>query len=139
MPFQSRPHLQRDYLVTVYIRKFIAVHTLRSPFCSFYEQILQVLCHKKPTKDIDYSFLAKKTEQFSGADMKAVVDLAVESKLSEALKTGKPVPISGKDLLAAAKRHKPTTKEWFATAKNYALYANEGGLYDDILSYMKLK
>lgn len=102
-------------------------------------EILQVLCQGKPTKDVDFAYLAKKTDQFSGADMKAVVDLAVESKLGEALKTGKLVPVSGKDLLAAAKRHKPTTKEWFATAKNYALYANEGGLYDDILSYMKLK
>ncbi|RCS46372.1 AAA family ATPase [Bremerella cremea] len=103
------------------------------------DQILQVLCQNKPTKDIDFSFLAKKTDQFSGADMKAVVDLAVESKLSESLKTGRPVPITGKDLLAAAQRHKPTTKEWFATAKNYALYSNEGGLYDDILTYLKLR
>ncbi|MEW4452389.1 AAA family ATPase [Bremerella sp. JC817] len=102
-------------------------------------EILQVLCQNKPTKDVDFSYLAKKADQFSGADLKAVVDLAVESKLSEALKTGKPVPVTGKDVLAAIKRHKPTTKEWFSTARNYALYANDGGLYDDILSYMKLK
>ena len=33
---------------------------------------------------------------------------------------------------------KPTTREWFATARNYALYANQGGAYDDILKYLKL-
>jgi transitional endoplasmic reticulum ATPase len=33
---------------------------------------------------------------------------------------------------------KPTTKEWFATARNYALYSNQGGIYDDILQYLKL-
>ncbi len=102
-------------------------------------EIFQVLCQGKPTKDVDFGYLAKKTDQFSGADLKAVVDLAVEAKLGEALKTGKPVPVSGKDIVKAAQRHKPTTKEWFATARNYALYANEGGLYDDILTYMKLK
>jgi hypothetical protein len=34
---------------------------------------------------------------------------------------------------------KPTTKEWFLTARNYALYANEGGLYDEILTYLGIK
>ena len=38
------------------------------------------------------STLAKKTDQFSGADLKAVVDLAVEAKLREAMKTGRPGP-----------------------------------------------
>jgi transitional endoplasmic reticulum ATPase len=33
---------------------------------------------------------------------------------------------------------KPTTKEWFATARNYALYSNQGGIYDDILQHLKL-
>jgi hypothetical protein len=40
------------------------------------------------------------------------------------------------DLVAAAARHKPTIREWFATAKNHALYANEGGMYDDILKHL---
>ena len=33
---------------------------------------------------------------------------------------------------------RPTTKEWFSTARNYALYSNQGGLYDDILKFLKL-
>jgi transitional endoplasmic reticulum ATPase len=33
---------------------------------------------------------------------------------------------------------KPTTREWFATARNYALYSNQGGIYDDILHFLKL-
>jgi hypothetical protein len=42
-------------------------------------------------------------------------------------------------LTSAAKQQKPTTKEWFATARNYALYSNQGGIYDDILKHLKLK
>jgi hypothetical protein len=68
-----------------------------------------------------------------------VIDTAVEAKLRDAMSTGRPTPLRTKDLTAAAKRVKPSTKEWFATAKNYALYSNEAGLYDDILSYLKLK
>ena len=83
-------------------------------------------------------FLAKKADHFSGADLKAVVDVAVEQKIREAMKAGVPKPIGGKDLLAAIKRLKPTTREWFATARNYALYSNQGGMYDDVLKFLKL-
>ena len=48
-----------------------------------------------------------------------------------------PEPLTQKDLLNAAAKHKPTTREWFTTARNYALYANESGLYDEILKYTK--
>jgi len=100
--------------------------------------ILRILLKGKPAMDVDYDYLSKKTEEFSGADLKAVVDLAVEEKLREAMKKGAPSPIATKELMAAVKTLRPTTKEWFATARNYALYSNQGGIYDDIIAYMKL-
>ena len=42
-------------------------------------------------------------------------------------------------LVEAARRHKPTVRDWFDTARNYAMYANQSGLYDDILAYLKIK
>ncbi len=102
-------------------------------------ETLKLLLKGKPLDDVDYVHVAKKTEHFSGADLKAVVDVAIEAKLGEAMKRGVPSPISTKDLAAAAKLVKPSTQEWFATAKNYALYANQGGVYDDIVNYMKLR
>jgi transitional endoplasmic reticulum ATPase len=100
--------------------------------------ILRLQCRGKPMEEIDYDHLAKKTPNFSGADLKAVVDMAIEKKLSEAIKAGGPKPLTTKDLGAAVAGLKPTTREWFATARNYALYSNQGGIYDDILQYMKL-
>jgi SpoVK/Ycf46/Vps4 family AAA+-type ATPase len=100
--------------------------------------ILAVLLRGKPCESIDLAAIAKKTERFSGAVLKALVDLAIEDKLREALKRGGPKPITEKDLQAAAKRLKPTTAEWFATAKNHVLFANEGGAYDDVARYMGL-
>ena len=64
--------------------------------------ILRLLCRGKPVQNIDYEHLAKKTDNFSGADLKAVVDLAVEAKLREAMKAGVPKPLTTKDLPAAA-------------------------------------
>ncbi len=99
--------------------------------------ILRVHSRNKPIEDLDFDRIAAKTEAFSGADLKATIDAAVEIKLREAMKSGVPKPLSTKDLLAAAKTLQPTTREWFATARNYALYANQGGLYDEVRKYMK--
>ncbi|WP_425617823.1 AAA family ATPase [Anatilimnocola sp. NA78] len=101
--------------------------------------ILEILLRGKPIERIDYLSIAKKTDQFSGADLKAVVDLAIEAKLQDALKAGVPKPLTTNDLIAAISKQRSTTKEWFSTARNHALYANQGGLYDDVLKYMKLQ
>ncbi len=102
------------------------------------EAILKIHCRGKPIESIDFAKVAKKAERFSGADLKAIVDAAVEDKLRESLKRGVPLPLSTGDLLAAAKRLRPTTQEWFATARNYALYSNQGGVYDEVLKYLSL-
>jgi ATP-dependent 26S proteasome regulatory subunit len=99
--------------------------------------ILRILCRHKPIEEIDYDCLSKKTANFSGADLKAVVDLAVERKLQVAIKQGIPKPLTTKDFLAAINVIYPSVTEWIYTARNYANYANENGVYDDILNYLK--
>jgi SpoVK/Ycf46/Vps4 family AAA+-type ATPase len=101
-------------------------------------EVLRVLTRGKPVQDIDYDHVAKKAEGFSGADLKAVIDLSIEGKLREAMRDGVPKPLTTRDLLGAAGQVKPSTKDWFATARNYALYSNQGGTYDDILKYLKM-
>jgi SpoVK/Ycf46/Vps4 family AAA+-type ATPase len=101
--------------------------------------ILRLHLRGKPVDDVDVDHLAKKADGFSGADLRAVVDIAIEGKLRQAMKSGVPQPLKTKDLATAVSSQKATTREWFATAKNYALYSNQGGIYDDILTYLKLK
>jgi len=101
--------------------------------------IVQLLVKEKPTEHIDFEQVAKKTDGFSGADLKSLIDIAIEEKLREAMTSGVPQPLRTKDLLAAAKVLKPSAREWFSTAKNHALYANQGGLYDAVLEYLKMK
>lgn len=103
------------------------------------EEILTSLLKGKPVESIDVAKVAKAADKYSGADLKAVIDIAVEMKLTESLSKGAIQPVQTKDLLAAVKQHRPTTAEWFASARNYALYANEAGLYDDILKYLNIK
>jgi transitional endoplasmic reticulum ATPase len=100
--------------------------------------IFRVMLRGKPIEQIDYDAIAATTEGFSGADLKAVADKAIDTALRAAMKGGGLKPLTTKGLLTAAKQLKPSTREWFATARNYALYSNEGGAYDDILRYLKL-
>jgi transitional endoplasmic reticulum ATPase len=93
----------------------------------------------KPLVDFDPADLAKRTEGFSGADIRAVFEMATEAALTEAMKKGALVPVSGKMLAKAAKEVKPSTRKWFESAKNHALYANQSGFYDDVLVYLGLK
>ena len=102
-------------------------------------EIIQAMLNGKPVKDIDVRKIAKETPDYSGADIKAMIDIAIEDKLRESMASGNLQPLGTKDLLKAAKQHRPTTLEWFSSARNYALYANESGLYDDILKFLKIK
>ena len=101
------------------------------------ESILRIIMGPKPKNDINYRAVAENTKNYSGADLNAVVDIAVEEKLKSALKSGIPEPITTNDLIHAAKKHHASTREWFNTARNYAMFANESGIYDEILKYIK--
>jgi len=103
------------------------------------EEIISAMLKDKPVKDIDVQKIAESTSDYSGADLKAIIDIAIEDKLRESMSSGSLQPLTSKDLLKAVKQHRPTTLEWFSSARNYALYANESGLYDDILKFLKIK
>lgn len=103
------------------------------------ESILRLKLNNKPKGTIDLYSIAKKSENYSGADIDAIIDIAIEQKLESSFIDGIPKPLETNDLIDALKKHKPSTQEWFSTAKNFALFANDSGLYDDILTYMKIK
>ena len=101
------------------------------------EEILKILLKGKPIDNIDYKKVAKQAKDYSGADLEALVDIAIESKLEKAISSGVPEPLTTSDLINAVKKHNSSTIDWFTTAKNYAMFANQSGLYDDILNYLK--
>ncbi|HEY6840316.1 MAG TPA: AAA family ATPase [Chthoniobacterales bacterium] len=103
------------------------------------EAIVEILARDKPLKRLDAKALAKRTKEFSGADLKSIFDIATERVLSRAMKEGRVVPLTTEDLVLACKGMKPSTRAWFESAKNYALYANQGGFYDDVLSFLGIR
>ena len=101
------------------------------------EAILRKALEERPIKEVDVSKLARKTDGRSGADLVHIVESAAELALQESIKTGQMHPISQQQLERAANETGPSTKAWFGIAHNYALYANDGGQYDDLLAYIR--
>jgi len=100
-------------------------------------EIVRIHLEGRLQEDIDLDRIAARTEGYSGADLRALVDVAVESKLAASMRDGVPRPITTDDLVAATRKRKATTAEWFQTVRNYALHANQAGSYDAILEYLR--
>jgi transitional endoplasmic reticulum ATPase len=103
------------------------------------QSIIEVMAKGKPTDRLDARAVARKTKDFSGADLKAVFDLAIERSLARAMTEGRVIPLGTDDFLRAAKDVKPSSRAWFESAKNYAIYSNQSGFYDDVLEFLGIK
>lgn len=100
--------------------------------------ILDLLLHDRPTDSgIDTAFLAKATGGFSGADLRELVETAVDAAIEESLESGNEQPLKQAHFKQALNEVRPSTSEWLTTARNYARYANEGGQYDEVLAFLK--
>ncbi len=99
--------------------------------------ILSYHLRDKPANAIDLEEIAKKSQDFSGADLKHLIDTAVEHVLERSLSSGSVEPVHQDDLLHALREIRPSTRSWFETARNYVFFANEGGGYDDLMEYMR--
>lgn len=100
-------------------------------------KILELKLAGKPVESLNLSVIADMTKFFSGADLEQLVQDAVEMAMERTFETGEIQPITQDDLMKAAKSRKPTTLEWFSTAKNYATFSDVNRDYQVVLDYMK--
>ncbi|RSS82247.1 AAA family ATPase [Streptomyces sp. WAC05292] len=101
------------------------------------EAILRYHLRDRPIEAVDLGRLVKATDGLSGADLAHVCESAAESALLDSARSGVIRMIGTKDLLDAARSVVPSTEPWFAAARNVAMFANEGGMYDDLVTYLK--
>ena len=87
--------------------------------------------------DLDLDGLARRTPGFSGADLRNLVETAVDEAIEASLQDGQERPLTAEHLRAALAQTKPTTLEWLTSARNHARYANQGGQYDEVLDFLK--
>lgn len=101
--------------------------------------ILQHHLKGRPAEGVDVRAVAAKTDGFSGADLAHLCETATENAMEQSVETGTVRPISTRDFQEALRQVRPSTRSWFETARNFVLFANESGAYDDLLAYMKVK
>lgn len=101
------------------------------------EAILRYHLRDRHADGIDVAKLAKRTEGYSGADLAHACDAAAERALLDSVRSGQTRMIGMADLESALRDVKPSTGPWFAAARNVAMFANEGGVYDELLAYLK--
>lgn len=102
------------------------------------ENILNILLKDRPVeRNLDLASLAKITSGFSGADLQNVVETAIDNAIEDSISSQEDVLLNQQHLQQAMKEVKATTIDWLTSARNYAKYANESGLYNDVLSFMK--
>jgi SpoVK/Ycf46/Vps4 family AAA+-type ATPase len=100
-------------------------------------EILALNLRERPTDEIDLDRLAQLTDLFSGADLAHLCETAVEFALEDSIESGVPRPITTTDLQRALGEVSPSTTAWLHTARNFAEFSNEGGVYDDLLRYLR--
>ncbi|MGN6608632.1 MAG: AAA family ATPase [Jatrophihabitans sp.] len=91
----------------------------------------------RPVANIDTKKLAKMTDGYSGADLAHICETAAEKALLDSARTGQIRFITMDDLRAATGEVKPSIRPWMQIARNVAMFANEGGEYDELLAYMR--
>ena len=99
--------------------------------------ILESALDGRPAEGIDIDSLAKMTDLYSGADLVHLAEAATELAMEDSLQSGKARPIGMDDFRRALRDVKPSTRAWFSTARNYAEFANEGGMFDDLVEYLR--
>ena len=101
------------------------------------EGVFRFHLRERPVAGIDLARLAKITDGYSGADIAHICETAAERALLDSVSSGEPRLIGQADLEAAAAEVRPSLGTWFDTARNVALFANEGGAYDDLVAYLR--
>lgn len=90
-----------------------------------------------PLGSLNIDQLAQQTELYSGADIAHLCQSAIEQVFEESLESGKVRGIENNDFHLPLKEVKPSTKGWFESARNYALFANDSGNFNELLAYIK--
>ncbi len=101
--------------------------------------ILQHHVKGRPVEGVDLRPMAARTDGFSGADLAHLCETATENALEQSVQTGVVRPITTADFQDALRQLRPSTRPWFETARNFVLFGNESGAYDDLMTYMKTK
>jgi SpoVK/Ycf46/Vps4 family AAA+-type ATPase len=101
------------------------------------EAVFRFHLRDRPVAGIELTRLAALTDGYSAADIAHACESAAELALLDSARSGQVRMIGQPDLVRAIGEITPSIGPWFESARNVALFANEGGAYDDLAAYLK--
>lgn len=99
--------------------------------------ILALLVNGRPSARLDFARLAERTPMFSGADLSAVVEQAIDQVIDEALASGSEGELTARHVDAVLAKARPSTLEWLSTARAYVEFANQSEQYAEVAELLK--
>lgn len=91
----------------------------------------------RPTDDLDFSAAARRTNGFSGADLRHACDRASELALEASVRAGHVVPVTNKMLNSVLASLRASTAPWLESARNVVNFANRSGEYDELSAFLR--
>ncbi len=92
-----------------------------------------------PVDELNVPALAGRTEGFSAADVILFTDSAIEIASERANTSGSGRPVGMNDFNRALLGMRPSPPVWLALARDFVLYAGHGGVYEDLLAYLRVR
>lgn len=99
--------------------------------------IIEIKLRDVPAQGVDVDALARATDNYSGADIDGIIDLAKESAIHDILSGSPERPLGPQDIAYGLENSKSSTLEWLKTARNLVRYAGGDDSYRDVEKYLK--
>lgn len=81
--------------------------------------------------------VVERTVGYSGADLGALTETAVDIAIEESEGADRLVPLRTEHFLEALGEVRATTGEWLGQARSFAQHANQDGLYDELKDFLR--
>ncbi|WP_040841998.1 hypothetical protein [Nocardia brevicatena] len=81
--------------------------------------------------------MAARTDGFSGSDLARLCESTAERALIDSARTGQVRMIDTAGLETVLREVRPSVSAWFESARSAAVFTDEGGLYDELVAYLK--
>jgi len=91
------------------------------------------------TENIRWERALEGTEGYSCADIVHLCQTATDYAAEEYVMKGSLRGVGESDFKRARQEVRPSTLAWFETARNFAMFANEGGAYDELVDYLRVR
>lgn len=98
--------------------------------------ILRAGLRDRPVDRLDVAALARHATGLSGADLDHLCESAAEQALMDSARLGRVRPISMDDFDRALSEVRPSTGDWFESARAVVNFANEDNNYQDLALYL---